>query len=69
MPELLAFNKADVSREAKRLSERYPGSVELSALTGEGVDGMLQALGDRLRALDDDPNDALARLLLAQLSS
>jgi GTP-binding protein HflX len=51
VPELLAFNKADVSREAKRLSERYPGSVELSALTGEGVDGMLQAVGDRLRAL------------------
>jgi GTPase len=51
VPELLAFNKADVSREAKRLSERYSGSVELSALTGEGVDGMLQAVGDRLRAL------------------
>jgi GTPase len=51
VPELLAFNKADVSREAKRLSERYPGSVELSALTGEGVEGMLQAVGDRLRAL------------------
>ena len=27
VPELLAFNKADVSREAKRLAERYPGSV------------------------------------------
>jgi GTP-binding protein HflX len=51
VPELLAFNKADVSREAKRLSERYPGSVELSALTGEGVDGLLQALADRLRTL------------------
>jgi GTP-binding protein HflX len=51
VPELLAFNKADVSREAKRLSERYPGSVELSALTGEGVEAMLQAVGDRLRAL------------------
>jgi GTPase len=51
VPELLAFNKADVSREAKRLSERYPGSVEMSALTGEGVDLMLQAVGDRLRAL------------------
>jgi GTP-binding protein HflX len=51
VPELLAFNKADVSREAKRLSERYAGSVELSALTGEGVDGLRQALADRLRAL------------------
>jgi len=51
VPELLAFNKADVTREAKRLAERYPGSVELSALTGEGVDTLLQAVGDRLRAL------------------
>src|SRR6202048_3815127 len=51
VPELLAFNKADASREAKRLSERYAGSVELSALTGEGVDDLLQAMGDRLRAL------------------
>jgi GTPase len=51
VPELLAFNKADVSREAKRLSERYPGSVEMSALTGDGIDLLLQAVGDRLRAL------------------
>jgi GTP-binding protein HflX len=50
VPELLAFNKADVSREAKRLAERYPGSVMLSALTGEGVDDLLVAVGDRLRA-------------------
>jgi GTP-binding protein HflX len=48
--ELLAFNKADVSREAKRLAERYPGSVMISALTGEGVDDLLAAVGDRLRA-------------------
>jgi GTP-binding protein HflX len=48
--ELLAFNKADVSREAKRLAERYPGSVMISALTGEGVEDLLAAIGDRLRA-------------------
>lgn len=48
--ELLAFNKADVSREAKRLADRYPGSVMISALTGEGVDDLLAAIGDRLRA-------------------
>jgi GTP-binding protein HflX len=51
VPELMAFNKADIAVEAKRLVERYPGSVAISALTGDGVDGLLQAVGDRLRAL------------------
>jgi GTP-binding protein HflX len=51
VPELLAFNKADVSREAKRLAERYPGSVMISALTGEGIADLLAVIGDRLRAL------------------
>src|SRR5438045_3423941 len=37
VPELLAFNKADVTTEGKRLVERHPGSVAMSALTGEGV--------------------------------
>ena len=35
----------------KRLVDRYPGSVTLSAVTGEGIDGLLTALADRLRAL------------------
>jgi GTP-binding protein HflX len=52
VPELLAYNKADVTTEAKRLAGRQPGAVYLSALTGEGVDGLLETLGDRLRALD-----------------
>ena len=51
VPELLAFNKADVTPEAKRLVDRYPGSVTVSALTGEGVDQLLEAIGDRLRVL------------------
>ena len=51
VPELLAFNKADVTPEAKRLAERYPGSVIISAETGEGIDTLLQAIGDRLRAI------------------
>lgn len=51
VPELLAFNKADLTTEAKRLADRYPGSVTISALTGEGVDGLLETIGDRLRAL------------------
>jgi GTP-binding protein HflX len=51
VPELLAFNKADIAPEAKRLVDRHPGSVMLSASTGEGVDGLLRTIGDRLRAL------------------
>ncbi len=52
VPELLAFNKADVAAaEAARMAERHPGSVVLSALDGEGLGGLLQAMGDRLRAL------------------
>src|SRR5947209_16220324 len=38
VPELLAFNKADIAPEAKRLLDRHLGSVMLSATTGEDVD-------------------------------
>src|SRR5690349_12104601 len=52
VPELLAFNKADLAREeASRLTDRNPGSVAISAVTGEGIDDMLRAIGDRLRSL------------------
>ncbi|HVA74340.1 MAG TPA: GTPase HflX [Acidimicrobiales bacterium] len=50
VPELLAFNKGDVSSEACRLAGRHPGSVVISALTGEGLPSLLEAIGDRLRA-------------------
>jgi GTP-binding protein HflX len=50
VPELLAFNKGDVSTEACRLVGRHPGSVVMSALTGEGLPSLLEAIGDRLRA-------------------
>jgi GTP-binding protein HflX len=50
VPEMLAFNKADMSPEAARLAARHPGSVTISALTGEGITGLLTAIGDRLRA-------------------
>jgi GTPase len=54
LPELIAVNKADIAPpEAKRLLDTYPGSVLFSATTGAGVDHLLEALGDRLRALDD----------------
>jgi GTP-binding protein HflX len=49
--ELLVFNKADLSPEVKRLVEQNPGSVGVSAATGDGIDDLLVAIGDRLRAL------------------
>jgi GTP-binding protein HflX len=52
VPELLVFNKADLApEEAKQLLVDHPGSVVVSALTGEGTEVFLQTLGDRLRAL------------------
>jgi GTP-binding protein HflX len=52
VPELLAVNKADRSRSARRLAERNPGAVVVSALTGEGLEDLLRAMGDRLRVED-----------------
>ncbi|MBW3537300.1 MAG: GTPase HflX [Actinobacteria bacterium] len=52
VPELLAFNKADLEPlEAKRLVGANPGSVAMSAATGEGIDELIAAIGDRLRVL------------------
>jgi GTPase len=52
VPEMLVFNKADRDPDtAKLLVADHEGSVTLSALTGEGTDDFLVALGDRLRSL------------------
>ena len=52
VPQLLAFNKADLAaKAAARLEELHPGSVAISAATGEGVDELLRSVSDRLRAL------------------
>ena len=52
VPELLVFNKSDLApEEAKELAFDHPGSVAISARTGEGVDLFLSTLADRLRAL------------------
>ncbi len=50
-PELLVFNKADRGDGAARLAASHPGSVAISAVTGDGVDELLLRVGDRLRAL------------------
>ncbi|MGB0114266.1 MAG: GTPase HflX, partial [Ilumatobacteraceae bacterium] len=52
VPELLVFNKADLAPgTAKELVDEHPGSVAISAATGEGIELLLQTLGDRLRTL------------------
>ena len=51
VPELVVFNKADRSDEAYRLAERIPGAVAVSAHTGDGIDTLLNAISDRVRAL------------------
>jgi GTP-binding protein HflX len=52
IPQLLVVNKADVAPgAAAALVEAHPGAVAISARSGEGVDAMLRAVGDRLRAL------------------
>jgi GTP-binding protein HflX len=52
VPELVVFNKADAQPEiAKELTDRHPGSVAISAATGDGVEIFLRTLTDRLRVL------------------
>jgi GTP-binding protein HflX len=54
VPELLVFNKADIDPGAAERAVRiHPGSVAISARTGEGLDDLLRTVGDRLRALTD----------------
>jgi GTP-binding protein HflX len=59
LPELLVVNKADalaegdgVTEEARRLMAAHEGSLIVSARSGQGLDAMLTALGDRLRVRD-----------------
>ncbi|HYA69428.1 MAG TPA: GTPase HflX, partial [Acidimicrobiales bacterium] len=52
VPELLVVNKIDRGDEARRFGASRPGAVAVSARTGEGLPGLLQALGDRLRSAD-----------------
>ena len=71
VPELLVFNKADLApEEARRQVKLHPGSVALSSTTGRGVDDLLTAVSDRLRAVAEvvellvpyDRGDVLAAL-------
>jgi len=53
VPELLVLNKADVAApgEVKALLGTHPDAVVVSAVTGEGVNVLLDTVGARLRAL------------------
>ncbi|HSH23823.1 MAG TPA: GTPase HflX [Acidimicrobiales bacterium] len=53
VPELVVFNKIDVAPdEAKQLVVAHPGSIAISAVSGEGTCELLAAASDRLRALE-----------------
>ena len=53
VPEIFAFNKCDRGRRAAvRLHVLHPDSVICSALSGEGLDDLLGAIGEALRAHD-----------------
>ena len=53
VPELLAVNKADRDPHgAAQLAGRHPGAVVVSATTGVGLEALVRAVGDRLRAAD-----------------
>lgn len=49
-PVVVAFNKADLLSPAQRqeIAERHPDAVLISAVTGEGVDALVQRLIDLL---------------------
>jgi GTP-binding protein HflX len=56
IPEVLALNKIDVVGKAERdrLSERHPDAVQISAITGEGLDDLLEVVA---RAIPRFPVD------------
>ncbi len=53
--ELIAFNKCDAADDGtvRQLLERHEGSQAISASSGDGVEDLLLAVGDRLRHLTE----------------
>ena len=51
IPTLLVLNKADLlaPEESSFLDKRYPEAVRISAATGEGAGGLLEAVGQHIR--------------------
>jgi GTP-binding protein HflX len=56
VPRLVALNKLDVIADRDRLLARFPDAIGISAVTGEGVDRLLEEIADRLdkRAIEVD---------------
>ncbi|NBV27108.1 MAG: GTPase HflX, partial [Actinobacteria bacterium] len=53
VPELMVFNKADVEPSwTAELVARREGSIAVSALTGQGMERLIETVGDRLRSGD-----------------
>jgi GTP-binding protein HflX len=52
VPRLIALNKIDMLDEAsrRRIRERFPDAVAISAVTGDGVEELLAAISARLEA-------------------
>jgi GTP-binding protein HflX len=59
IPEVVCLNKIDLlpGSERARLARRHPGSVSVSARTGEGLEGLLDAVAT---AMPDPPVDVEA---------
>lgn len=53
IPELLVINKADVGDGPLRIAARHPGSVLVSAATGDGIEDLVLRIADRLRSLHE----------------
>lgn len=53
VPEVIVWNKADAADPDELTRLATPGSVVVSARTGQGIDDLLQVIGDRLRALTE----------------
>jgi GTP-binding protein HflX len=52
VPQLVVFNKADLDPErAAKLAADHDGSVAVSARANQGIDELLRAIADRLRAM------------------
>lgn len=51
VPEIVVYNKSDLSEDVMRLVDKHPGTVGISAHTGEGVEELRGAIAGRLREL------------------
>lgn len=52
VPQLVVFNKADIGQVSDSLRRDYPGSVTVSAGTGQGIEELLYKIGDRLAVMN-----------------